>query len=59
MLTVLMGTGSGLAQAEPQAIDRGVFKWVPKEMGEVPAWAGGGVRDFKLRWSGWSSWLRR
>ena len=39
MWTVLMGTGSGLAQAEPQAVDRGVFKWVPKEMGEVPAWA--------------------
>ena len=50
MLTVLMGAGSGLAQAEPQDVDRGVFKWVPKEMGEVPAWASlmySGTDDFE------------
>ena len=39
MLTALLAVETGFAQPAPQLVDRGVFKWVPKDMGDVPAWA--------------------
>ena len=59
MLTALMVGASSLAQSGPQSSDRGVFKWVPKDMGEVPAWAAlmySGSDDFEAVVDQRSAW---